>query len=130
MDCGARRCLWGWELPTRLALSGLAMLLALGLGIQASRERRMPEFDSALVLDANSAPPEVLLALPRLGPALVGRIVAQRGQRRFSSLDDLDRRVRGIGPATAASIRPFLRFPPEGPPASPSLASRARSDAP
>ena len=60
-----------------------------------------------LVVDANTVPLEVLIALPGLGPALGGRIV---GARPFSSIDDLDRRVRGIGPATVAKIQPYLRF--------------------
>jgi competence protein ComEA len=62
-----------------------------------------------LELDANSVPPEVLMTLPGLGPALSARIVEARP---YLSIDDLDRRVRGIGPATVARIKPFLRFEP------------------
>jgi competence protein ComEA len=87
----------------------LALLPALALSWSA------PTDDTAataitLVVDANSAPPEVLLALPRLGPVLVGRIVEARRSRPFESLEDLDARVRGIGPVTVNALRPFLRF--------------------
>ena len=53
----------------------------------------------------------VLEALPGLGPALAGRIDEARANRPFRSLDDFDRRVKGIGPSKAAALRPFLRFP-------------------
>lgn len=66
-----------------------------------------------LVVDPNTVPGPVLEALPGLGPALAGRIVAARAERPFGSLADLDRRVKGIGPAKAAALRPFLRFPTE-----------------
>jgi competence protein ComEA len=63
-----------------------------------------------LVVNVNTAPAAVLDALPRLGPALAGRIVAGREERPFHSLGDLDARVKGIGPATVAALRPHLRF--------------------
>ncbi len=72
-----------------------------------------------LVVDPNTAPPEVLATLPRIGPALAGRIVAARDDRPFRSLADFDARVRGIGPVTLAALRPFLRFPD-----APALAAR------
>ncbi|MEO6811742.1 MAG: helix-hairpin-helix domain-containing protein [Isosphaeraceae bacterium] len=62
-----------------------------------------------LVVDPNTAPPEVLAALPRLGPTLVGRIEEARSIAPFASLDDLDDRVQGIGPATIPILRPHLR---------------------
>ncbi len=68
-------------------------------------------------VDPNTAPPEVLGALPRLGPTLVGAIVAERRMAPLRSLDDLDRRVRRVGPATVAALRPYLRFEPEERPA-------------
>ena len=83
------------------------------------------------VVDPNTAPPEVLGALPRIGPALGRAIVAERRTAPFRSLDDLDRRVRGIGPATVAALRPYLRFEPAERPAAPSLrGSRARAVTP
>jgi DNA uptake protein ComE-like DNA-binding protein len=65
-----------------------------------------------LVVDPNTAPPRILMALPRLGPSLVGRIVAARAEAPFRSIDDLDARVRGLGPATIKALRPHLRIGP------------------
>ncbi len=56
------------------------------------------------------------MALPRLGPSLVGRIVAARAQAPFRSVDDLDARVRGLGPATIKALRPHLRIDPTASP--------------
>ncbi len=66
--------------------------------------------DVRLRVDPNLAPRQVLVALPGLGPARVAAIGTARGSSPFRSLDDLDRRVKGIGPATAASLEPHLRF--------------------
>ena len=106
------RPLWGWTAPVRLWLTMLGTIGALGL--IAARGGGSPDrpADPAprLIVDPNTAPPVVLAALPHLGPAMVGRIVAQREKAPFRSLEDLDARVRGIGPATAASLRPFLQL--------------------
>ncbi len=60
-------------------------------------------------LDLNRATPAQLDALPGIGPALAARIVAKRDSLRgFRTIDDLVR-VRGIGPATLARLRPYLR---------------------
>ncbi|MCA1686130.1 MAG: helix-hairpin-helix domain-containing protein [Planctomycetia bacterium] len=112
MALGARSSLWGWGLPSRVLLTSVALLLAASLAGLKSPEGRRPAIDPTLAVDPNTAPPQVLLALPRLGPVLVGRIVAERERRPFRSLDDFDARVRGVGPATAAGLRPFLRFGP------------------
>jgi len=63
-----------------------------------------------LIVDPNTARAEVLVALPKLGPALVSRIVAAREKAPFRSVDELKGRVRGIGPATLESLRPHLRI--------------------
>jgi competence protein ComEA len=84
-------------------------LIAAGGGSHSPRQTRPAP---CLIVDPNTAPPVVLAALPHLGPAMVGRIVAQREKAPFRSPEDLDARVRGIGPATAASLRPFLRVEP------------------
>jgi competence protein ComEA len=112
MATGARRSLWGWSVPVRRLLAASAVapaLVLLLLGVPAGEPAAAVA--PALVVDANTAPPQVITALPRIGPVLAGRIVAARRERPFRSLADLDARVRGIGPATAAALGPFLRFP-------------------
>ena len=102
----------GWNRTARgfliLWAGGMASVLA-----WASSEgpRVGPELP-AFSVDANTAPAPVLGALPGLGPVLAGRIVEAREARPFRSIDDFDRRIRGIGPAKIAGLRPFLRFEP------------------
>ena len=59
----------------------------------------------------NTAPAEIFSALPGIGPKLAARIVEVRREAPFASLDDLDRRVRGIGPAVLARVHPRYRTP-------------------
>lgn len=55
-------------------------------------------------LDINRAGPEALQALPGIGPALAGRIVAHRDREgRFHSVEALEE-VSGIGPASLARL--------------------------
>ena len=104
------RPLWGWAGPIRGLLVAGSLAGSIGLGFVAERADGPVPGASTLVVDPNAAPPGVLLALPRLGPALVGRIVEARRRGRFRSAADLDARVRGIGPATIQGLRPHLRF--------------------
>ena len=101
-----------WTAPAR----GLLLVLAIPLGLRFLAQPGSVAHDPVaswpdLAVDANTAPVAVLEALPGLGPALVGRIDSARRAEPFRSLDDLDRRVKGIGPAKASALRPFLRFP-------------------
>lgn len=50
-------------------------------------------------VNINTASPAELETLPGIGPTLAQRIVAARAQQPFISLDDLDQRVKGIGPS-------------------------------
>jgi competence ComEA-like helix-hairpin-helix protein len=59
---------------------------------------------SQTLVDVNRADSSQLVRLSGIGPVIAGRIVAERRQRVFSSLDDLTR-VRGIGPATIDRLR-------------------------
>ncbi len=59
-------------------------------------------------LDVNGASAADLELLPRVGPAIAGRIVAARP---FESVADL-RRVRGIGPRTLEQLRPLIEVIP------------------
>lgn len=73
-------------------------------------------------VDLDRASAEELARLPRIGPGLAARIVADREARGpFGSLEGLDR-VSGIGPSVLEAIRPYAAFsgpvweaPPAGP---------------
>lgn len=58
-------------------------------------------------VDLNRADTLTLQGLPGVGPALARRIVEARREEPFRSVDDLVR-VRGIGPATLARLRPLV----------------------
>jgi competence ComEA-like helix-hairpin-helix protein len=61
-------------------------------------------------IEVNRASAAELGRLPGVGPALAGRIVADRQQRgAFSGIAELDR-VTGIGPAMLARLAPHLSF--------------------
>ncbi len=100
-----------WSGPARGLLIVVALPIALRFAWAGPLDSPQPEAWPPLVVDANSAPVPVLEALPGIGPALAGRIDQARTARPFGSLADLDRRVKGIGPAKASVLRPFLRFP-------------------
>ena len=63
-------------------------------------------------LDLNRATERDLERLPGIGPGLATRIIETRTRRGiFGSVDEL-RRVRGIGDATLARLRPLLTIGP------------------
>lgn len=63
---------------------------------------------AAPTVDLNTADSAALVALPGIGPALAGRILAHRRRGRFQRVDEL-LEVRGIGPATLERLRPRVR---------------------
>jgi competence protein ComEA len=107
---------WIWPAGARGVLAVTACAFALWLATASGGGR--PSEGVAIVaaptlrLDANSAPPQVLGALPHLGPALVRQFVRARESRPLESLEDAGRRVRGLGPGTRAQLAPHLRFEP------------------
>lgn len=75
-------------------------------------ERAEPRTASFQV-DINQADWPELVQLPGIGPTLAHRIVqSRRTDGPFLDHDDLQR-IRGIGPKTLDSIRPYLRPMPE-----------------
>jgi competence protein ComEA len=63
-------------------------------------------------VDLNRASAAELATLPRIGPALAARIVADRARRGpFAAAEDLDR-VRGVGPGILAAIRDEITVGP------------------
>lgn len=76
----------------------LALLLALsGAAVAAP--------GPALRVDANTATEVELETIPGIGPALAARIAQERRKAPFRSLDDLEQRVRGVGPASLRRMR-------------------------
>jgi competence protein ComEA len=68
-------------------------------------------------IDLDLAPASEIQRLPRIGPVLAARIVADRDSLGpFGSLQGLQR-VRGVGPALSAGIAPYVTFslPPRPP---------------
>ena len=53
--------------------------------------------DAVPAIDANRATAEQLQTLRGIGPAMAARIIAERERQPFATLDDLARRVRGVG---------------------------------
>ena len=65
-------------------------------------------------INLNAAGVDELQVLPRIGPGLAQRIVAdRRANGPFASLEDLDR-VPQIGPSALESIRPYVVVEPAG----------------
>jgi competence protein ComEA len=107
---------WPWTVGARRVLAGGLIIAAMGLALfrRSDHPKTGDAFTAAptLVVDANTAPARVLTALPHVGPTLVRAWVAARTDRPFSSPEDAQSRVRGLGPATLAQIAPYLRFEP------------------
>jgi len=62
-------------------------------------------------VDINAASSEELQKLPRIGPKLAERIIANRP---YKNVDDLDR-VPGIGTATMKQLKPLITVTPAAP---------------
>jgi type II secretory pathway component PulK len=104
-----------WPAGSRAVLGGLTVAAALWLLLASRSDQVRPAERSAplpkLVVDANTAPREVLAALPSVGPALAARLVRARQDRPLLSTDDAARRVRGLQAATLAQLAPYLNLP-------------------
>jgi competence protein ComEA len=77
---------------------------------KAANDSGPPLITPSAPLDINRASKVELLALPRVGPVLAGRILALRDSLgRFDDPEDL-LAVKGVGERTLARLRPLLRF--------------------
>jgi competence protein ComEA len=103
---------------------GSALLARVEAEVAKERIRSMP-LGADEKINPNQASPEQLDRLPRVGPALAERIVAEReAGGPFQSLQDLSR-VSGIGPAMLKQITPYLELPdlPQLPRSGPGMSS-------
>jgi hypothetical protein len=123
---------WGWSLSQRRALIALLFVLFVALCIRYALNRQyVPDPQSAQGwryndllsrIDPTPADWQTLAAVPGLGEKRAREIVSYRDRLRksnpnavaFHAPADL-RRVRGIGAATSANLRPYLVFPSDGP---------------
>ena len=78
----------------------LAVFLAIGVtaGVTAGATPGLAEV--RLSVEINTATNEQLQSLRGIGPAMAGRIIAERARAPFSSLADFDERVKGVGTIT------------------------------
>jgi competence protein ComEA len=80
-------------------------------GATSSARTRSDPRPTLTPVEVNRATAAELETLPRIGPALAARIIAERDANGpFPSLAALESRVRGIGPVLARTIQPHVRF--------------------
>ncbi len=88
-----------------LLLASLACIVMLRLGVPQGAS--MP---AGCRIDPSTASRAELAMLPGVGPSLARAIILERtAGGPFRSIDDLTR-VKGIGPARLAALRPWLRL--------------------
>lgn len=76
----------------------------------AARDTARPVAIPTRIVDIDRAAAEEIERLPRIGPVLAARIVADRDSLGpFGSLDELQR-VKGVGPALAKALQPHVTF--------------------
>ena len=91
-----------------VVITGVALRLAYdSLGTDRQRTCRVVP---VLVIDPNTAPESILEALPHVGPSLVRQFIAQRERHPFESIEEMRRRVRGLGPVMISLLGPHLRI--------------------
>ncbi len=97
-------------------IAGVVLIVRSNSGWQIADQAPAIAPSVELRLDPNTASAEELAAIPGLGPAMAGRIVAYRDKQlaagrspAFADLSDLDH-VEGVGKATLEAIGPSLQF--------------------
>lgn len=96
--------------PSRRVHASMAVALVIvgAASVRDGAARMLAPPVQPLPVDVNAAGPAELSLLPGVGPSLAAAIVADRERSGpFRSTDDLDR-VRGIGPAALARLRPHV----------------------
>ncbi|MFH1130756.1 MAG: helix-hairpin-helix domain-containing protein [Pseudomonadota bacterium] len=89
------------------------LLVIEGCTIRLQRISAQQRLTLGMTLDLNYVSAEDLQVLPRIGPVLSGRIVANREKLgRFHSVIELQR-VKGIGPVTVRQLLPYLHVVPD-----------------
>jgi hypothetical protein len=118
---------WLWTRRQRGALAGIVLGLAVWLFVRALQQPMRVDDppgiggladDLTTRIDPNSADWAAWAALPLIGEKRAKEIVAFReawlvehgGEPAFAKLEDLTR-IRGIGKATIATLKPYLAFP-------------------
>lgn len=92
-----------------------AALVEASREVEADAARRSRPLDPGERIDANRASEAELDRLPGVGPAVATAWVAHRETHGgFAGPDDLTA-IRGVGPATAERLAPFLQFSRGGP---------------
>ncbi len=117
-----------WTASQRRALTGLVIVLLVGLGVRYLFNRRFVSDPQPVVsarageladrIDPNVATLEELVVLPEMGEKRAEAIVAYRekfakenpGKIAFLGVDDL-LVIKGIGAATVQTLEPHLKFP-------------------
>lgn len=89
-----------------MMVASWAVSVRFGVGLiePAAQPRQTAEFR----IDLNTASGAELELLPGIGPALARRIMVARTEHPFTSPEDVDRRVKGIGAKTIDKMRPYL----------------------
>jgi len=78
----------------------LAVFLAIGFTVGVTVWVTPGLAEVRLSVELNTATDEQLQSLRGIGPAMAGRIIAERARAPFSSLADFDERVKGVGTIT------------------------------
>lgn len=93
---------------TRIVPSDSVVIPTSGFADAPPAPRRRSSANSPVRMNLNTADAALLQRLPRIGPALAGRIIAYRQEiGPFARVEDVVD-VRGIGPKTLERIQPWL----------------------
>jgi len=100
----------GGDAPGEIGYQGSAGERPRRDSVAAVAERLSQPLQPGETIDLDRADAAILSRLPRIGPALAARIVADRESRGpFGTVDEVGR-VPGVGPSVVEAIRPFSTF--------------------